>query len=49
MQEKGWVPLYRYGEGRHWPLPVRWAAYATLIFGISTLGVSSNQFIYFQF
>jgi D-alanyl-lipoteichoic acid acyltransferase DltB (MBOAT superfamily) len=49
MQVKGWAPLYRYGEGRLWPLPVRWAAYAVLIFGISILGVSGNQFIYFQF
>jgi len=49
MQVKGWAPLYRYREGRLWPLPVRWAAYAVLIFGISILGVSSNQFIYFQF
>lgn len=49
MQLKGWIPLYRYGEGRSWPLPVRWLAYAVLIFGISVFGVSSNQFIYFQF
>lgn len=49
MQMKGWIPLYRYSEGRPWPLPVRWLAYAVLIFGISIFGVSSNQFIYFQF
>ncbi|MDM7987663.1 MAG: MBOAT family O-acyltransferase [Smithella sp.] len=49
MQMKGWIPLYRYSEGRPWPLPVRWLAYAVLIFGISVFGVSSNQFIYFQF
>jgi len=49
MQMKGWIPLYRYSEGRSWPLPVRWLAYAVLIFGISIFGVSSNQFIYFQF
>ena len=49
MQAKGWIPLYRYQEGREWPLPLRWAACAALVFGISILGVSSNQFIYFQF
>ena len=25
MQAKGWIPLYRYQEGREWPLPLRWA------------------------
>ena len=47
LQEKGIVSLYVSGD--RWPIWIRWPAYATLIFGISILGISNNAFIYFQF
>jgi len=49
MQARGWAPLYGFAAGRTWPLPLRWAAYAVLVFGVSILGVSSHEFIYLQF
>jgi D-alanyl-lipoteichoic acid acyltransferase DltB (MBOAT superfamily) len=47
MQEKGFVSLY-FSKSRI-PAAFRWPLYAGMILCISTLGVSSNAFIYFQF
>ena len=47
LQSRGAVTLY-FSETR-WPLIIRWPAFAALIFGIAIFGISSNEFIYFQF
>lgn len=47
LQYRGLVPLSK--SERAFPPYVRWPAYAAMIFGISIFGISSSEFIYFQF
>jgi alginate O-acetyltransferase complex protein AlgI len=47
LQYRGLVPLAK--AERSFPIYVRWPVYAAMIFGISIFGISSNEFIYFQF
>lgn len=47
LQEKGVFSLY-FSPSRV-PVGLRWSGYILLLIGISTLGLSSNAFIYFQF
>jgi len=47
LQYRGLVPLSR--AERRFPIYIRWPVYAAMIFGISIFGISSNEFIYFQF
>ena len=47
LQATGIVSLY-FSRSRV-PRPIRWCAYFGMIFAIALLGISSNQFIYFQF
>ncbi|WP_041584616.1 MBOAT family O-acyltransferase [Syntrophus aciditrophicus] len=47
FQYRGLIPLLR--AERSFPIYIRWPAYAAMIFGISIFGISSNEFIYFQF
>ena len=47
LQYRGLVPLSK--SERSFPLYIRWPVYAAMIFGISIFGISSNEFIYFQF
>ena len=47
LQYRGLIPLSK--SERSFPLYVRWPVYAAMIFGISIFGISSNEFIYFQF
>ncbi|MCA9185792.1 MAG: MBOAT family protein [Planctomycetales bacterium] len=46
-QIRGWLPFYRSARKHGWY--VRWPAYVTLILLIAMLGVTANDFIYFQF
>jgi alginate O-acetyltransferase complex protein AlgI len=47
LQAAGIISLY-FSRSRV-PRPLRWCAYLGLVLGIALLGMSSNQFIYFQF
>lgn len=47
LQYKGIISIYMRGSAI--PRPVRWTAYALLIVMIAMFGVTSEQFIYFQF
>ena len=47
LQAKGWVSLYLSPTRvpRFW----RWTAYLLMVLVIAAMGISSNEFIYFQF
>jgi len=47
LQSRGLVSLYF--SSISWPSWVRWAAALVLLFGVMILGISSHEFIYFQF